>query len=177
MTAQEADFASVKVAVCDSFGESIPGAQVTLTSIGPKEKFSAAGGEAKFDRIPFGLYDLEVRLPGFLTRKEQIRVYQPTLVFQISVELAPTHSYERAELAGSIRPDVKGRANLWVRLMALYSSDLVENAVDSSGTFELDGMAVGKYLLILFEKGKVLAMKPVDVRGGKQVIDVALTSK
>ena len=175
--AQEPDLASVKAAVCDTFGQPVPGAKVTLTSVGPNETFTAVGGEARFDRIPFGLYDLEVRLPGFLTRKERIRVYQPSLIFQISLELAPTHSYERPELSGSIRSDVKARPDLWVRLTAIYSSDLVENAVDGSGKFELDGIAPGKYLLILFQKDKVLATKPIDVLGGKQTVELALESK
>ena len=33
-------------------------------------------------------------------------------------------------------------------------------------------MAYGKYLLILFEKDKVLATKPIDVLGGKQAVEL-----
>ncbi|MDQ2949766.1 MAG: carboxypeptidase-like regulatory domain-containing protein, partial [Acidobacteriota bacterium] len=58
--------ASVKVVVLDTFGHPVPGARITVTSVGPNEKFAAVGGEAQFNRIAFGLYDLEVRLAGFL---------------------------------------------------------------------------------------------------------------
>ena len=58
--------------------------------------------------------------------------------------------------------------------MPLYSSDLVENAVDDSGRFELDGMAIGRYLLLVFQKDKVLAMKPVEVLRSRRAIEITL---
>lgn len=173
----KSDLATVTVVVSDTFGKSIPGAKVTLTSVGPNEKFTAVGGEAKFEHIPFGRYDVDVRLVGFEPRKERVRVYQPNVVINAGLEPGATHSYERPEMSGSVRPDLKGRLGLWVRLVAIYSSDLVENAVDSSGHFELNGMAAGKYLLVLFEKDKVLASKPVDVLGGKQATELTIESQ
>jgi hypothetical protein len=171
-----ADVASVRVAVRTTFGELVAGAQVTLTSVGPKERFTATGGEAEFRRIPFGFYDLEVRLPGFLPREERLRVYQSALVYQIGLELAPGHTYQRPDISGSLKPTVKGRSDLWVRAMALFSSDLVENAVDSAGTFTLVGMAPGRYLLFVFQKDKMLAVKPLEVLGGRQAVEVNLDS-
>lgn len=169
--AQPLDVASVKALVSDSFGRSVHGATVTLTSIGPNQKFTRVGGEASFAKIPFGLYNVRVQLPGFLPRNEQIRVYQPNLVLKIGLELVATHSYERPVLSGSVSGDLKGRSDLWVRLVSLYSSDLVENNVDASGKFDLEGMAPGKYLLILLEKDQVLSMRPVDILEGKQEIE------
>jgi hypothetical protein len=61
-----------------------------------------------------------------------------------------------------------------VRLVALYTSDLAENAVDSSGTFELDGMAPGKYVLLLFQMDKLVATKSLEILGGKQNIEITL---
>ena len=176
LPAREAERANVTVVVCDTFGGSITGAKVSLTSVGPKEMFTAVGGAAKFDRIPFGLYDVEVSLLGFKLRNERVRVYQSNLVFQISLELGYPHGYVRPELSGSVQPYVTGQSELWVRLMALYSSDLVENTVTSAGKFELAGMAPGKYVLLIFQKDTVLAMKPVDILGGKQVVEIVLDS-
>lgn len=174
--AQEQDFSSVKVVVSDTFGKPLTGATVTLISLGPAQKFTGTGGRADFDKIPFGQYDLEIRLMGFLTRKERVRVYQPNVVFNTGLELAATHVYDRPVLRGSIKPSVEERADLWVRLVAIYSNDITENTVDNSGRFELDGMAVGKYLLLVLEKNKVLAAKPIDVLGGRQFIEVILDS-
>ena len=172
--AQEGGLASVKVIVCDTVGNPVAGARVSLTSVGPNQRFTAVGGEAKFESVPYGRYDLDVRLVGFEPWKQRVRVYQSSLVFFAGLELGATHSSERAELSGSIRPVVKGQSDLWVRLVAIYSSDLVENVVNNSGKFELDGMAPGKYLLLLFQGDKVLSMKPLDVLGGKQAVDMTI---
>jgi hypothetical protein len=171
-TAQGNDMATVKVVVHDTMGSRISGAKITLTSIGPKDKFTASGGETTFNQVPFGLYSLEARLLGFKTRTEQVGIYQPTLLFHVGLELEPRHSYDEAELSGTVKDEFKARSGLWVRLVRLYGSDFVENGMDSFGHFELDGMAYGKYLLILFENDKVLATKPIDVLGGKQAVEL-----
>ena len=170
-------WAEVKVIVSDTLGFSIPGARVTLTSVVTAEQFAAEGGEAKFHHIPLDLYNLEVNMPGFVTRKERVDIASAHLVLRVGLELGSIISKTPSELSVSIKPGVKGRRNLWIRLMPLYSSDLLENAVDSAGHFELYGMASGKYLLVLFENDEVLATKPVDVRSGKQSVELTLEAK
>jgi len=173
IVAQESDFANVKIVVFDTFGNPIQRAAVKLSSVVPGEIFTATGRDVVFKQVPFGVYDLELRVGGFLTRKERIGINQPSVVFQIGLQVGSTYSEPKPELAGSIK-SVKGSENLWVRLMAIYNSDFVEDAVDSSGKFELVGMAPGKYLLFIFQKDKLLATKPVDVLRGKQVIEMSL---
>lgn len=175
--AQEQNSANVKVIVSETFGRPVSGAKVTLTSVVPGETITAVGGEADFTAVPFGVYDLDIRLAGFVARKERVSIQFPTLVFRIGLQLGANHSSERAELFGSIKPRVDSPSDLWVRLVAFYSSDFIENAVDVSGKFEIEGMANGKYLLILFQKDKVLVMKPVEILGGKQTIELMLGSQ
>jgi len=164
--------ASVRLIVCSTYGDHLQDAQVTLTNEVTGERFTAVAGEAELDCVQFGVYDLEARLAGFMVRKERLYIDQPGIVFRIGLELAPNHFYHQPKLSGSIKPQLKGRRDLWVRLAALYSSDLVENAVDASGNFELDGMAPGKYILLLFQKDKLLSTQPVEILGGKQSIEV-----
>jgi hypothetical protein len=170
--AQEGDVARVRVVVRDTFGSPVSPTRITLSAVGPDNQFVASRGDATFDQVPYGVYDIAVHLAGFITRVERVRIFQPNAAFQLGLELAGNHAYERAELSGAVNAAVKGRPDLWVRLIGFYTSDLVENTVDSRGHFELDGMAHGKYLLILFEKEKVIATKAVDVLGGKQNIDL-----
>ena len=172
--AQQSDFANVKIVVFDTFGNPIQSAAVKLSSVVPGEIFTATGGEVAFQQVPFGVYDLEVRVGGFLTRKERIGISQPSLVFRVGLQVGSTYSEPKPEIIGSVKSAVKGNQNLWVRLMAIYSSDFVEDAVDSSGKFELVGMAPGKYLLFVFQKDKLLATKPIEVLRGKQVIEMSL---
>lgn len=168
-----AAIATVSVVVTDNFGYAVPGAKLTLTSVVPGEKFTGAGSEVKFERVPFGIYDINVELKGFLKRNERIDVSQHTLLLQIGIALGATHSQEQASLSGTIKWDAGGkRKNLWVRLMPIYSSELVEDAVDGSGKFELTGMAHGEYLLLLFEGSRPLATEPVHILGGKQTVEL-----
>jgi hypothetical protein len=171
VAADPSDVSVVKVIVRDSFGRPLPGASVTLTSIGPNEIFRSVGGEAKFDKIPTGLYELDVSLPGFVPRKERLQIYQPNLTFRVGLDLGYNHNSVSPMLSGSAPDEWRGAPDLWVRLMPLYGGDLVENAVDRSGRFQLLGMYPGKYLLILFQGEKPLTMKPLDVLGGKQIVE------
>jgi hypothetical protein len=166
--------AQLTILVSTTFGEPIEKAPVILTSVGPKDRFSANGSKAQFARIPYGLYDVDIRLPGFLPRLERIRVYQRDVVVRMSLALAPTHAYERPELSGLIVSGSKRRSDVWVRLVALHSSDLIENAVDDSGKFELDGMAPGQYVLLVLHKTDILAAKPLEILGGKQVVRITV---
>lgn len=170
----EDEAARLTILVSTTFGEPIEKAPVVLTSVGPKDRFSAKGSKAQFARIPYGLYDVDIRLPGFLPRLERIRVYQRDLVLRMSIALAPTHAYERPELSGVIVAGLNRRSDVWVRLVALHSSDLIENAVDDSGKFELDGMVPGQYVLLVLHKSDVLAAKPLEVLGGKQVVRIPI---
>ncbi|HLG96094.1 MAG TPA: carboxypeptidase-like regulatory domain-containing protein [Bryobacteraceae bacterium] len=166
--------ARITVKVVTTFGESVSGAQVTLANVGTKDEISSSGGEAIFNRVPFGLYDVRVRLAGFLTRTERIRVYQPILAYQIGLELAPRHSYDQPQVSGTVVNAVGQKTSLWVRLVNLYSGDLVENAIAETGKFELVGMAPGKYVLLLFDNTTPLMMRTLDVLGGKQVVELRL---
>jgi hypothetical protein len=171
---EEDEVASLAILVSTTFGEAVEKAPVVLTSVGPKTRFLANGSRARFARIPYGLYDVDIRLPGFLPRLERIRVYQRDLVIRMSLALAPTHAYERPELSGLIASSPTRRSEMWVRLVALHSSDLIENAVDDSGKFELDGMVPGQYVLLVLHKTDVLAAKPLEILGGKQLVRIPI---
>jgi len=64
IVAQESDFANVKIVVFDTFGNPIQRAAVKLSSVVPGEIFTATGRDVVFKQVPFGVYDLELRV-GF----------------------------------------------------------------------------------------------------------------
>ena len=169
--------ATVLVVVSDCFGKSIPDARVTLQQGQMEFRFVATAGTAKVHGIPFGLYDLKVEEPGFEPWHEPLRVYQSSMAIRAGIEVSAGHLYRRPEVMGSINGNLAAWPNLWVRLMPIYSGQLVEANVDRTGNFELDQMAVGRYLVILFSNDEVLATKALTVRGGKQSIDLAIQSK
>lgn len=85
--AKEPNTASVEVILTDMFGAAVAGAKVTMASVVPGEQFAAVGGQARFDRVPFGTYDLQIRLVGFVPRIERLEIFQSSLIFRIGVAL------------------------------------------------------------------------------------------
>ena len=157
--------ADVTITVLSTFGRPIEGAQITLTNIGPQQEFHSQGGAATLQGVPYGLYQLEVRLNGFLPRQERIRIYQTKLQLQIGLELAPIHGYQQPEVVGSVEGATR-TDKLWVRLIGLFTNDLVENRVDTSKKFRLVGMPAGRYVLLLFERGTLITAQQLDVNEG-----------
>jgi hypothetical protein len=176
-SAENSETARLTFIVSTTFGEPLERAQVVLTSIGPKQRLtglSGSKGEVLLERVPFGLYEVEARVPGFEMRREKIGVYQQQLVYRLGLVLGYPHSAKRSQIAGSVSWGSGSKADLWVRLVSVFGGDVIENAVDRTGSFHLIGMAPGRYVLILFDKEKVLATKPVEVLGGSKIVNFSL---
>lgn len=58
--------------------------------------------------------------------------------------------------------------------MSVYSSDLIENRVESSGHFQIAGLYPGRYLLLIFENDRLIEWRPIDFLGGQKKVDVVL---
>jgi len=170
-----AEKSTVRIIVSDTYGLPLKDASVVLKSVGPHQTFMAKGGEAKFEEIPFGVYDVDIQLAGFPERQERIRVYQSSLVFHIGLRVPTSDGDERSVLLGTIS-DSKNLSDLWVRLIQLYSSDLVENSVGVHGEFELAGVAPGPGIILIFQKEKLLSSIPITVKGGSQQLTLSLQS-
>src|SRR5579871_4088832 len=97
-----AEESTVKIIVSDTYGLPLKDASVVLKSVGPHQVFTGKGGEAKFEEIPFGVYDVDIQLAGFPERQERIRVYQSSLVFRIGLRVPTGDGDERSLLSGTI---------------------------------------------------------------------------
>jgi hypothetical protein len=167
--------ARVTIIVSDTLGLALQDASVVLTSVGPRQKFTAVGGEAKFEQIPFGQYDLEVRLPGFPTRETRIRVFQQSLALRIGLDVPMPHASQRMVVSGNVS-NAKDLSDMWVRLVTIYSNDFIENAVDRQGKFELVDIPPGPALLIVFQRHQIVATKATNVSERNQQVTIALNS-
>jgi hypothetical protein len=166
--------AIIRILVSTTFGESAGKVQAVLTGIGPKEQFNQTGEEIRFDHIPFGLYELEVQAPGFYPHREQVGIYQKEIWYRIGLSVAILHSEKRPELWGTVTPFREYSKDIWVRLMSVYSGDLIENRVEGSGHFEVAGLYPGRYLLFVFDKDRLIDWRSVDFLGGQQRVDVVI---
>jgi len=175
--ADDSEMVRLDFIISTTFGEPIAKAQVAVTSVGPKRSvtgITGPGGVVVFD-VPFGLYDVEAKSPGFEVRHERIAASQPTLHFRLGLVLGYPRSTVRSEITGSISQVGMGKTDLWVRLVSVFGSDFVENAVDSAGSFHLAGMAPGRYVLILFDRDQVVTTKTVEVSAGSKVVNIVVS--
>lgn len=168
------ELANLDVSVCTTSGVAIDGARVALIGVGPKQTFQMTGGVARFKKIPYGLYDLEVQLVGFKVRRERIGVYQPDLAFRVGIDVGYPSLHERPELMGSIKPAPKHRSGMWIRLVPVYAGSLIENTVDSNGQFKIVGLSPGKYVLLLFNGEDLVTAQSIDFKGGSQSADITV---
>jgi hypothetical protein len=164
--------ASVSVGASTTFGEPLAKVLVVLKAVGPTAEYRQTGGTIRFERVPFGLYDVEIQAPGFSTRRERVGIYQPEVRLWFGLVVAPLHSVERSEVVGSIAPMESDHRVLWVRLVPLYSSDFIEDQVTPAGKFHLAGLQPGKYVLLVFDKEKLIMTKPLEYSGGKLTLNL-----
>ena len=168
------EVATIELAISTTFGGPV-GKTVAILRSAPHDEYRQLGDAIKFEKIPFGLYDLEVQAAGFSTRRERVGIYQPEVHLWLGLYVSPFHSDERPEITGSIASHKSNPKDLWVRLVPLYSSDFVEDRVASSGEFHLTGVHPGRYLLLVFNKENLIMTKPIDFRGGKLTLNLDLS--
>jgi hypothetical protein len=145
-----------------------------LKAIGPTAEYRQAGSTIRFEPVPFGLYDVEIQASGFSTRRERVGIYQPDVRLWFGLVVAPLHSAERSEVIGSIATIESNPRVLWVRLVPLYSSDFIEDQVTPAGRFHLAGLQPGKYVLLVFDKEKLIMTKPLEYAGGKLTLNLEM---
>lgn len=162
------DLANVQVNVSTTFAEPISRSTVVLRAVGPAIHYKQLGGATlHFDRIPFGLYDLDVESAGFASRHERVGIYQKDLNLWIGLFPASLHGTQRSEIVGSITMKGDGHKDLWVRLVPLYASDFLEDRVTPGGIFQLGNVHPGRYFLLVFDQERLLLSKIIDYQSGK----------
>jgi hypothetical protein len=164
--------AAVELTLSAVFGRPVGKALAVLKAIGPPKQYRQSGETIRFEKVPFGLYDLEIQAAGFSTRRERIEIYQPEVHLWFGLFVSPLHGDQRPEITGSIMPHETNPKDLWVRLVPLLGSDFVEDRVGPSGEFRLTGVHPGRYVLLVFNQEKLLMTQPVDFPGGKLALNL-----
>lgn len=125
------------------------------TSLAPRFRNGAARS------VPFGIYRIEARLPGYSSEVRYVRVFQPS----VSVILGLTFSLELPAIPPSLQGHVVGLIppRTFVRLIGVYSSTSMESTIDSEGNFRLGGLSDGQFLLLVVSQDGILASKAISI--------------
>jgi len=162
--------ATITVKVLTTFGETIEGALVSMSSVGARAQFKKTGGEVRFEGLPFDRYVIEAKAPGFVTQRETIGVYQEQALYRMGLPLGITEASSPTEISGRVIGPVSP-TNLWIRLVAVYEGGLIQCQIDQSSRYRFVSPDPGRYLLLLFDGGHLLGSKEVNFVGGKLSLD------
>lgn len=82
----------VELTVSTTFGGPVGKTLAILKALGPHEEYRRLGETIRFEKIPFGLYDLEIQAADFSTRRERLEIYQPEMHFWFGLFVSPGRS-------------------------------------------------------------------------------------
>ena len=166
--------------VVDKDGEPIAAAEVSLLGSSMREARSAADGGVAFPDLEDGIYQLQIRAPGYFFRPQLIRLSEP-----LSGQL-----WRLDAAAGRVRGQVAGLAPAQsgdVRVFARQAAEAAEgpmgmflaggfspltdedapyrSEVDGEGRFAIEGLSAGKWVLIAnYRPAGLTLVREVEVR-------------
>jgi VCBS repeat-containing protein len=160
----------VRIAGWTTTGERIGKIWVVVSSLDGREKYVGNGHDVELS-VPTGEYMLQVEAPGFQSKRQILKAYQPAVFRSVALPVAWIHGQKASSLTGTVRNYEGDMRNLRVRLMGLYGSQLWESVLDAQGSFRFSADE-GAYLLVVvadLEKGvAVIDSQPVWIPLGKQ---------
>lgn len=148
---------------------------MVILRLGSVEKYRQTGETLRFEKIPFGHYGIEIQAAGLLTRRKPVVIDRPEVHLWFGLFVSPLEGVGLAEVAGIIAPHESNPKALWVRLISLYSGDSLEDQVAPFGEFRFVDVYPGRYILVVFNKEKLIETQPVDISAGKLRLNLNLS--
>lgn len=160
--------ATVHIMLVNWYGKDLQGsAQIeAFTSLSDKRDYSKLFHNGTVHGIPYGIYDVRARTPGFWPANRTIRVFQPNVWAALSVEIGLAEDeggLQRFRLSGHIENFEPSQESTWVHLLGVYSGTVMSTVTDSSGAFVLDGIPQGSYIAVVTRNGRNLGISAVDI--------------
>jgi hypothetical protein len=160
----------VRIAGWTTTGERIEKIWVVVSSRDGKEKYTGSGRDVALS-LPTGEYVLQVEAPGFQSKRQMLKAYQPAAFRSVVLPVARLHGQTTSGLRGTVRNYEGNIRDLRVRLMGLYGDELWDAVPDEQGSFRFPADEGAYYLLVVadLEKGiAIIDSQPVRIPLGKQ---------
>ena len=118
---------------------------------------------ASASEIPYGIYVLRARVPGFWSNERLVRVFQPDVVAVIDLAVGVDGGPQNSAVSGRIRTAKRGPASIRARLCGTYGDTTIDTELNSSGEFSVAEVPNGSYILIIMSSDAVLKAQPIRV--------------
>lgn len=170
----------VRIAGWTTNGERIEKIWVVLSSRDRQEKYTGNGRDVQL-AVPTGEYMLQVEAPGFQSKRQLLKAYQPLVFRSVALPIARLHGQGSSGIRGTVRNYVGDIRDLRVRLMGLYGDELWEAVPDARGSFWFPADEGAYLLLVVADAEKEISIidsQPVVIPLAKeQAVTVDLKGK
>lgn len=174
--ALERPTAKVEVVAFEASGRFLGRPKVsTFEDVGDKRNLAVRFRDGVATEIPYSVYRIETRLPGYFPDIRYVQVYQPKVTVVVGLRFGQELPQVPPRLGGRITGLNTPLEKTYVKLIGVYENVSAESAISSDGSFTLAGLAPGKFLLLVVSESGVLASReltipyigpPLDVRIG-----------
>ncbi len=170
----------VQVSGWTTSGERIEKIWIVLSSQDGREKYTGSGYDVQLS-VPTGEYLLQVEAPGFQSKRQLLKAYQPFVFRSVALPVARLHGEAPSGIKGTVQNYAGNMRDLRVRLVGVYGDDLWEAIPDKDGSFRFPADE-GAYVLFVVADGdkqiSIIDSQPVVIPLAKeQSITVDLKGK
>jgi hypothetical protein len=163
---------ALRVAAWTSNGERLEKIWVVVSSLDGREKYTGNGRDVELP-VPTGEYMLQVEAPGFQSKRQILKAYQPAVFRSVTLPVVWLHGQTRSRLSGKVVGYKGELSTVRVRLMALYGSEVMEAVPDRQGSvsFPADPGIYALVTVVDKEHGAVVAdWREIRVTGAEIVM-------
>ena len=161
--------ATVHIVVVDGFGRDLGVAEVESFKYAERQDFSRHFQRNTAKDIPYGDYQVRVRITGFYSGQITAQVFQPVVWVVVGLMAGGERGEypgPTVQMTGTVRNIDPGEKPVYIRLAAVYSNFMMDTRVslDQSGAFTLAGVIPdGEYILLTIGRTRVLDVRQLKV--------------
>jgi hypothetical protein len=111
--------------------------------------------------IPYGTYTTRVR--GFRSAEPVVRIFQPNVIVVVGLQIGLEGGTPTSDVSGRIRGADQSAGPIRVRMSGVYSTELLDAEVNSTGGFSLERVPQGEYVLAVTQRERVLVVKAIKL--------------
>ena len=158
----------VSIDVVDHYGNPLRQAMISLGN----GESAATLTNGQVVHLAPGVYHVRVTVPGFKTWDGHLRISQPSEIVTIAMK---TGSIDGPERLCSVDGHIHKRSRVAitaVRIVPLYSSEILDLPVDRNGTFVAHDLECGEYIFLMLSAGGLQGSQAIRLTDENQSVDL-----
>jgi hypothetical protein len=125
-------------------------------------------------RLVPGEYTIAVSARGFLPRTDHLTVANSDIFVPIPLLVAPIEGGRPllSRVVGRLAERYRSGPPIWIRVVGVFNGVQRTARVAASGSFTVDGLPPGRYLLLVLSRGTLRETREIDVRPYRTEVEI-----